>query len=351
MLTSNGTTWGTCPAGGRFPRERRGRSPRSLDRRRRDKNHDVGEFHEGMLLDALLQLYPSVAGRTIEKEEHIVLIFRLFSRMFLSPLPLCTLTIIYFKLSMTFDRPFSPLTPQNYHRSPPLRVLTFSLSLLTIYPINNASLPSSHPFFPPPLSKIQLTFPSTRTISPPSALNIFILNPLYPSILYFIPFSTSASSHFPLSVSILYFNFFHYLSLSSLPSSPVDHLTTAICSTTNSGLSLSFASSSLFPTSTATFSFFPFLSCHHLLQSCFPSLTLLPSTSILTPNSSISLSFSSTFPYHFTITTASTRPLPLHSHLYILFSSPHLPSDTILSLFSPNRPLFVYPLHLTISFF
>ncbi|XP_032676949.1 uncharacterized protein LOC116846782 [Odontomachus brunneus] len=63
MLTSSsGPTWGTCPAGGRPPRERRGRSPRSLDRRRRDKNHDVGEFHEGMLLDALLQLYPSVAG-------------------------------------------------------------------------------------------------------------------------------------------------------------------------------------------------------------------------------------------------------------------------------------------------
>ena len=30
---------------------------------RMDKNHDVGEFHEGMLLDALLQLYPSVAGK------------------------------------------------------------------------------------------------------------------------------------------------------------------------------------------------------------------------------------------------------------------------------------------------
>lgn len=64
MLTSStGPAWGTCPAGGRLPRERRGRSPRSLDRRRRDKNHDVGEFHEGMLLDTLLQqLYPSVAG-------------------------------------------------------------------------------------------------------------------------------------------------------------------------------------------------------------------------------------------------------------------------------------------------
>ncbi|XP_012275794.1 uncharacterized protein LOC105697237 [Orussus abietinus] len=62
MLTSGGPTWGTCPAASRTARERRGRSPRSLDRRRRDKNHDVGEFHEGMLLDALLQLYPSVAG-------------------------------------------------------------------------------------------------------------------------------------------------------------------------------------------------------------------------------------------------------------------------------------------------
>ncbi|CAD1478274.1 unnamed protein product [Heterotrigona itama] len=62
MLTSTGPTWGTCPAGGRPPREKRGRSPRSLDRHRRDKHHDVGEFHEGMLLDALLQLYPSVAG-------------------------------------------------------------------------------------------------------------------------------------------------------------------------------------------------------------------------------------------------------------------------------------------------
>ncbi|EGI66792.1 hypothetical protein G5I_04597 [Acromyrmex echinatior] len=67
MLTSSGPTWGTCPAGGRPPRERRGRSPRSLDRRRRDKNHDMGEFHEGMLLDALLQLYPSVAGNQISR--------------------------------------------------------------------------------------------------------------------------------------------------------------------------------------------------------------------------------------------------------------------------------------------
>ncbi|XP_015591252.1 uncharacterized protein LOC107265882 [Cephus cinctus] len=62
MLTSTAPAWGTCPAAARPPRERRGRSPKSLDRRRRDKSHDVGEFHEGMLLDALLQLYPSVAG-------------------------------------------------------------------------------------------------------------------------------------------------------------------------------------------------------------------------------------------------------------------------------------------------
>ncbi|KAK2578958.1 hypothetical protein KPH14_011162 [Odynerus spinipes] len=62
MLTSNGPAWSTCPAGNRQPRERRGRSPRSLDRRKRDKSHDIGEFHEGMILDALLQLYPSVAG-------------------------------------------------------------------------------------------------------------------------------------------------------------------------------------------------------------------------------------------------------------------------------------------------
>lgn len=68
MLTSTGPTWGTCPAGGRPPRERRGRSPRSLDRHRRDKNHDVGEFHEGMLLDALLQLYPSVAGELLRTQ-------------------------------------------------------------------------------------------------------------------------------------------------------------------------------------------------------------------------------------------------------------------------------------------
>jgi len=67
MLTaSNGPAWGTCPAGGRPPRERRGRSPRSLDRRRRDKSHDLGEFHEGMLLNTLLQLYPSVAGERAE---------------------------------------------------------------------------------------------------------------------------------------------------------------------------------------------------------------------------------------------------------------------------------------------
>ncbi|XP_066595018.1 uncharacterized protein pxb [Prorops nasuta] len=63
MLTSSsGPTWGTCPAASRQSRERRGRSPRSLDRRRRDKNYDFGEFHEGMLLDALLQLNRSVAG-------------------------------------------------------------------------------------------------------------------------------------------------------------------------------------------------------------------------------------------------------------------------------------------------
>lgn len=71
MLTSSGgPAWGTCPAGGRAPRERRGRSPRSLDRRRRDKSHDMGEFHEGMLLDALLQLYPNVAGKPIRAEPY-----------------------------------------------------------------------------------------------------------------------------------------------------------------------------------------------------------------------------------------------------------------------------------------
>lgn len=62
MLTTTGPGWGTCPAASRPPRERRDKSPRSLDRRRRDKTHDIGEFHEGMLRDALLQLYPSVAG-------------------------------------------------------------------------------------------------------------------------------------------------------------------------------------------------------------------------------------------------------------------------------------------------
>ncbi|XP_048504919.1 uncharacterized protein LOC105687007 isoform X2 [Athalia rosae] len=64
MLTNTvgAPAWGTCPAAQRPPRGRRGRSPRSLDRRRKDKGQDVGEFHEGMLLDALLQFYPSVAG-------------------------------------------------------------------------------------------------------------------------------------------------------------------------------------------------------------------------------------------------------------------------------------------------
>lgn len=81
MLTSSsGPAWGTCPAGGRLPRERRGRSPRSLDRRRRDKNHDVGEFHEGMLLDTLLQqLYPSVAGiKTIKSVTIIIVLLKIF---------------------------------------------------------------------------------------------------------------------------------------------------------------------------------------------------------------------------------------------------------------------------------
>ncbi|XP_046741074.1 uncharacterized protein LOC124408281 [Diprion similis] len=62
MLTTGAPAWGTCPAAPKPPKGRRGRSPRSLDRRRKDKAQDVGEFHEGMLLDALLQLYPSVAG-------------------------------------------------------------------------------------------------------------------------------------------------------------------------------------------------------------------------------------------------------------------------------------------------
>ncbi|XP_063985293.1 uncharacterized protein LOC135166696 [Diachasmimorpha longicaudata] len=62
MLTSTRPMWSTCPTSSRLSRERRGKSPKSLDRRRKDKANDVGEFHEGMLLDALLQLYPNVAG-------------------------------------------------------------------------------------------------------------------------------------------------------------------------------------------------------------------------------------------------------------------------------------------------
>lgn len=62
ILTTSRPTWSTCPTSSRLSRERRGKSPKSLDRRRKDKGNDVGEFHEGMLLDALLQLYPSVAG-------------------------------------------------------------------------------------------------------------------------------------------------------------------------------------------------------------------------------------------------------------------------------------------------
>ncbi|XP_046688040.1 uncharacterized protein LOC124373735 [Homalodisca vitripennis] len=54
----------------RVPRPHRGHSqrPRSLDRRRggggtwRHKGPECGEFHEGLLLDALLQLYPNVVG-------------------------------------------------------------------------------------------------------------------------------------------------------------------------------------------------------------------------------------------------------------------------------------------------
>lgn len=70
ILTSSSgpVSWGTCPVGPlRSTRERRGRrSPRSLDRRRKNKTQDIGEFHEGMLLDALLHLYPSVAGKVHE---------------------------------------------------------------------------------------------------------------------------------------------------------------------------------------------------------------------------------------------------------------------------------------------
>lgn len=73
MLTSGTPAWGTCPAPPRPPRGRKGRSPRSLDRRRKDKTQDVGEFHEGMLLDALLQLYPSVAGNIPNKEENNII--------------------------------------------------------------------------------------------------------------------------------------------------------------------------------------------------------------------------------------------------------------------------------------
>ncbi|XP_054263139.1 uncharacterized protein LOC128986677 [Macrosteles quadrilineatus] len=54
----------------RVPRSHRGQSghrPRSLDRRRgggnwRNKGPECGEFHEGLLLDALLQFYPNVVG-------------------------------------------------------------------------------------------------------------------------------------------------------------------------------------------------------------------------------------------------------------------------------------------------
>ncbi|XP_034949471.1 uncharacterized protein pxb isoform X2 [Chelonus insularis] len=65
MLTLSITprSWGTCPnVTNKSSRDRRGRSPRSLDERKNNKSHDVGEFHEGMLLDALLHFYPNVAG-------------------------------------------------------------------------------------------------------------------------------------------------------------------------------------------------------------------------------------------------------------------------------------------------
>lgn len=67
MLTARKSVWGSSTTGGRVSKERRTRAPRSLDRHRKDKHHDVGEFHEGKLLDALLRLYPSVAGEFREK--------------------------------------------------------------------------------------------------------------------------------------------------------------------------------------------------------------------------------------------------------------------------------------------
>lgn len=47
------------PGQRRPPRGYHGQRPRSLDRRRRHKGPECGEFHEGLLLDALLQLYPT----------------------------------------------------------------------------------------------------------------------------------------------------------------------------------------------------------------------------------------------------------------------------------------------------